>query len=303
MNEVITFDPEKLSVPKLHGYLLAAVAPRPIAFASTIDKQGRYNLSPFSFFNVFSANPPIMIFSPARRGRDNTTKHTYENVIEVPEVVINIVNYPLVQQVSLASTEYSKGVDEFQKAGLTPLASSKVAPPRVAESPVSFECRVNQVIPLGQQGGAGNLVISEVKLIHVQSKFLDHNEVLQTEKLDLVARMGGDWYCRASENAMFQVHKPTRDFGMGVDQLPESIRNSTILTGNSLGKLGNISKPPDSEAIEKWKNNELIKTHLKQPDPRQKLHTLAQQMLENDEVKNGFLTLLIADQLVEPLDY
>lgn len=240
----------------MHGYLLGAVAPRPIAFASTIDKAGNVNLSPFSFFNVFSANPPIMIFSPARRGRDNTTKHTYENVLEVPEVVINIVNYSIVQQASLSSTEYEKGVNEFIKSGLTPVNSDRVKPPRVGESPVSFECKVNEVIPLGDRGGAGNLVICEVLLMHVQDEILDEEGRIDQQKLDAVARMGGDYYCRAHGDAIFKVPKPLSTIGIGVDQIPEVIRNSKVLTGNDLGILGNVENLPRKNSIDEFKEIE-----------------------------------------------
>lgn len=252
----MTIDPKEIPVPKMHGYLLGAVAPRPIAFASTIDKAGNVNLSPFSFFNVFSANPPIMIFSPARRGRDNTTKHTYENVLEVPEVVINIVNYSIVQQASLSSTEYEKGVNEFIKSGLTPVNSDRVKPPRVGESPVSFECKVNEVIPLGDRGGAGNLVICEVLLMHVQDEILDEEGRIDQQKLDAVARMGGDYYCRAHGDAIFKVPKPLSTIGIGVDQIPEVIRNSKVLTGNDLGILGNVENLPRKNSIDEFKEIE-----------------------------------------------
>lgn len=228
----------------MHSYLLGAVAPRPIAFASTIDKAGNINLSPFSFFNVFSANPPIMIFSPSRRGKNNTTKHTYENVLEVPEVVINIVNFAIVQQASLSSTEYEKGVNEFIKSGLTPIDSDRVKPPRVVESPVSFECKVKQVIPLGDQGGAGNLVICEVLLMHIKDEILDEDGKIDQSKLDAVARMGGDYYCRAHGDAIFKVPKPLATIGIGFDQIPEVIRKSKVLTGNDLGMLGNVEQLP-----------------------------------------------------------
>lgn len=228
----------------MHGYLLGAVAPRPIAFASTIDKEGNVNLSPFSFFNCFGANPPILVFSPARRGRDNTTKHSYENVLEVPEVVINIVNFAMVQQASLASVEYPKGVNEFIKAGFTQVHSSMVKPPRVRESPVSFECKVLQVIPTGDQGAAGNLIICEVLLVHIKDEILDEDGRIDPNKLDAVARMGGDWYCRAQGDALFTVPKPLDKIGIGIDQLPEKIRTSKILTGNDLGMLGNIERIP-----------------------------------------------------------
>jgi flavin reductase (DIM6/NTAB) family NADH-FMN oxidoreductase RutF len=223
--------------------MLGAVTPRPIAFASTIDVDGNVNLSPFSFFNVFSANPPIMIFSPARRGRDNTTKHTYENVLQVKEVVINIVNYDIVQQMSLSSTEYGKGVNEFEKAGLTPLASQTIKPPRVAESPVQFECRVNEVVSLGTEGGAGNLVICEVLKMHINEAILDADGNIDPLKLDAVSRMGGHWYGRAKQG-MFEVPKPLSTLGIGFDQLPMAVCTSKFLTGNDLAMLANVEVLP-----------------------------------------------------------
>ncbi len=241
---MLTINPKEIPVGKMHSYLLGAVAPRPIAFASTIDKEGNVNLSPFSFFNCFGANPPILIFSPARKGRDNSTKHSYENVLEVPEVVINIVNYSMVQQSSLASTEYPKGVNEFIKAGFTQVPSMLVKPPRVGESPVSFECKVLQVIKTGDQGAAGNLVICEVILMHVKEDLVDADGKIDPFKLDAVSRMGGDWYCRAQGDALFKVPKPLDKIAIGVDQLPEQIRNSKILTGNDLGILGNVENVP-----------------------------------------------------------
>ena len=238
-----TIDPKAVSTAALHGYMLGAVTQRPIAFASTIDPAGNVNLSPFSFFNVFSANPPIMIFSPARRGRDNTTKHTYENVLQVKQVVINIVNYDIVQQMSLSSTEYGKGVNEFEKAGLTPLASQTIKPPRVAESPVQFECRVNEVISLGTEGGAGNLVICEVLKMHINEAVLDPDGKIDPVKLDAVSRMGGNWNGRAKQG-IFEVPKPLSRLGIGFDQLPEAIRTSKLLTGNDLAKLANVEVLP-----------------------------------------------------------
>src|SRR5690606_21232563 len=230
---MISFDPKDLSTGKLHSYLLSAVAPRPIAFASTVDAEGNPNLSPFSFFNVFSANPPIMVFSPARRVRDNTVKHTLENVEATREVVINVVNYHMVHQASLSSTEYAKGVNEFDKAGLTMLKSDKVKPFRVAESPVQFECKVNDIVKLGNEGGAGHLVICEVVKLHITEEVLDDNNLIIQEKLDLVARAGGDYYNRAKKG-FFEIPKPLKNLGMGVDALPEDIKNSMILTGNDL---------------------------------------------------------------------
>ena len=291
-----TIDPTTLPVPELHGYLLAAVAPRPIAFASTVDAEGRVNLSPFSFFNVFSANPPVMIFSPARRSRDNTTKHTYENILQVPEAVINIVNYPIVEQMSLASTEYARGVNEFEKAGLTQVPSDKVKPPRVGEAPVAFECVVDDVITLGDQGGAGNLILSRVVMLHVQEAYFDANGKLNTTKLDLVGRMGGSWYTRASGEALFEIPKPLRTQGIGVDQLPASIRNSTILTGNDLGRLGNVERLPDAAYMAALKVYPEVQTLLNDPDPEEALHRMAQQVLCNGHTQRALALLLLADE-------
>jgi flavin reductase (DIM6/NTAB) family NADH-FMN oxidoreductase RutF len=241
---MISIDPNEISTPKLHGYLLGAVSPRPICFASTVDLKGSVNLSPYSFFNVFSANPPVMIFSPARRVRDNTTKHTLENVIDTKEVVINIVSYEMVQQMSLSSTEYPRGVNEFTKAGFTEVASEVVKPPRVKEAPVQFECKVNEVISLGDQGGAGNLVICEVLRLHLHEEILDENNRIDPLKIDTVARMGGNWYSRARAG-LFEVEKPLTTLGIGVDALPESIRLSKVLTGNDLGMLANVEALPE----------------------------------------------------------
>lgn len=293
-----TLDPKALAQPQLHGYLLSAVAPRPICFASTIDKAGQVNLSPFSFFNVFSSNPPIMIFSPARRGRDNTTKHSYENVLEVPECVINIVNFPIVEQMSLASTEYEKGVNEFVKSGLTELPSTLVKPPRVAEAPVAFECKINEVKPLGDGGGAGNLVIAEVLLMHIQKQYLDAEGKLDTVKLDLVSRMGGSWYCRATGDALFEIPKPIQTKGIGVDQLPESIRHSTILTGNNLGRLGNMEALPDDDSVEGIRQDEQVKAVLlADVDVKVELHVLAQSWLEAEMTEEAMRVLLLAERL------
>ena len=241
---MISIDPKEIPTPKLHGYLLGSVSPRPICFASTVDKDGNVNLSPYSFFNVFSANPPVMIFSPARRVRDNTTKHTLENVLETKEVVINIVSYEMVQQMSLSSTEYPKGVNEFVKAGFTEIPSEVVRPPRVEEAPVQFECRVNDVISLGEHGGAGNLVICEVVKLHLDELILDEDGRVDPLKIDTVARMGGNWYSRAKAG-LFEVEKPLRTLGIGVDALPEAIRFSRVLTGNDLGMLANVEQLPE----------------------------------------------------------
>ncbi|UII27244.1 flavin reductase family protein [Fulvivirga maritima] len=284
-------DPNKVELSTLHSALVGAVAPRPIAFASTVDKQGNVNLSPFSYFNIFSVNPPVLIFAPARRGRDNTTKDTHENVLEVPEVVISTVNYPIVEQMSLTSTEYDKGVNEFVKSGLTPVASEKVKPPRVAESPVAFECKVNKVQPLGDQGGAGILVICEVLLVHVKDSVLNENQVIDPYKLDAVARMGANWYTRAQGDAIFEVPKPLRKLGVGVDQIPESIRNSDVLTGNDLGRLGNVEVLPSADEVQAFAKTQNLKANITE------LHQQARQHLEKGEVLEAWKVLLYADSL------
>lgn len=243
---MITINPKDLPVPKLQAYLQSAVSPRPIAFVSSIDKAGKVNLSPFSFFNMFSMNPPILVFSPSRRVRDNSEKHTLENIREVDEVVINMVNYNMVQQTSLASCDFPKGVDEFVKSGLTPEPSQRVKPPRVKESPVSFECKVKQVIALGDQGGAGNLVLCEVLLMHIREEVVDENGIIDPQKIDAVARMGQNYYCRAKGDNIFVVPKPNEKIGIGYDQLPEQIRTSNVLTGNDLGMLANVARIPDA---------------------------------------------------------
>jgi flavin reductase (DIM6/NTAB) family NADH-FMN oxidoreductase RutF len=232
------------------------IVPRPIALASTIDKDGNVNLSPFSFFNMVSTRPPILVFSPSRRVRDNTTKHTLENIQEVPEVVINIVNYNMVEQVSLASCEYPYGVNEFVKSGLTELPSSCVKPPRVKESPASFECKVNQIITLGDEGGSGNLIICEVLRIHIKEEITDTTTAINPNSLDAVARMGADFYCRAHGSNIFVVPKPNQKLGIGFDQLPEAIRHSKVLTGNDLARLANIEKIPSRERTINASNDE-----------------------------------------------
>ena len=246
---MLTLDPKELPIPKLHHYLLGSIGPRPIAFASTIDAEGNRNLAPFSFFNVFSANPPILIFSPARSGRTNTTKNTHDNVKTVPEVVINVVTYDMVHQMSLTSSPFEAGVDEFEKAGFTPIASDTIRPFRVKESPVQIECKVLEIKELGQNGGAGNLVICEVQKIHIDERVLDENQMVDQKKIDLVSRMGGNWYCRANDASMFEVDKPITTIGVGVDSLPINIRTSSQLTGNDLGILGNMLTIPTDEEI------------------------------------------------------
>jgi flavin reductase (DIM6/NTAB) family NADH-FMN oxidoreductase RutF len=294
---MLTIDPKEVSIPVLHSYLLGAVAPRPIAFASTIDKNGNPNLAPFSFFNVFSANPPIAIFSPARSGRTGITKHTYNNVKEVPEVVINMVSYDMVQQMSLASTEYPEGTNEFTKAGFTQLASERVKPFRVKESPAQLECIVKEVIELGDKGGAGNLIICEVVLIHISENVLDANKQIDPNKMDLVARMGGNWYSRTNGSALFEVAKPLLNLGIGVDQLPDFIRNSTVLTGNNLGQLGNIEKIPSEMDVIAYKNsgaiNEAFEIYGKNLDRLEDhLHHIAKGLLDNNKVDEAWKVLL-----------
>ncbi|MEM9836572.1 MAG: flavin reductase family protein [Bacteroidota bacterium] len=249
MSDYTSYLTTDLTTGELHRCLLTGIAPRPIAFVSTIDRAGRVNLSPYSFFNIFGSNPPLVIFSPARRVRDNSSKHTLENVREVAECVVNIVDYPMVQQMSLASTEYPKGVNEFIKSGLTQVQADVVAAPRVGESPLAMECKVQQIIETGQEGGAGNLVIAEIIKIHLRNTAIGENGLLSAEKLDLVGRMGSSYYVRASGDALFEVPKPSREHGIGVDQLPEATRHSRILTGNDLARLGSITSLPTPEEI------------------------------------------------------
>lgn len=295
---MLHINPKDIPVGELHRYLLSAVGPRPIALASTIDNDGIVNLSPFSFFNVFSANPPIAIFSPARRVRDNTTKHTLENVYEINEVVINIVNHEMVEQMSLSSTEYAKGVNEFSKAGFTPIASQLIRPFRVQESPVQLECIVNEVVELGKEGGAGNLVICEVKMIHIDEKVLDNFGNIDPNKIDLVGRLGGNWYCRASNEAIFEVEKPLRTLGIGIDQIPSEIRNSSILSGNDLGKLGNVERIPSSNEVEHYRQkniklDEILNFNTEDQEARDALHLRAKELLSKGKTLDAWKTLLI----------
>lgn len=287
---MITIDPKSIPVPKLQGYLQGSVSPRPIAFVSSMDLNGKVNLSPFSFFNMFSMNPPILVFSPSRRVRDNTTKHTLQNVLEVPEVVINIVSYEMVEKASLASCDFPKGTNEFVKAGFTELPSVSVKPPRVAESPVSFECKVNQVIPLGTEGGAGNLVICEVILIHAKEEIFDDEGKINPHKVDAVARMGADYYCRAFGDSIFKVPKPNEKIGIGFDQIPESIRNSTVLSGNDLGRLGNIEKLPDHESVKQFQSD--TNWQIVSKKGTEAIHLLAKSHLQNGKIEEAWKVLL-----------
>ena len=296
MYSMLTLDPKTLPIQKLHQYLLGAVGPRPIAFASTIDSEGNTNLAPFSFFNVFSANPPIMIFSPARSGRTNETKDTYKNVKLNPEVVINVVNYDIVHQMSLASSPYAPGVSEFEKAGFTALKSDLIRPMRVAESPVQFECKVNEVVELGQEGGAGNLIICEVVKIHINEEVLDTNGMIDQHKIDLVSRMGGNWYCRADQNSMFEITKPITTCGIGFDQLPTDLKSSKILTGNDLGHLAGIEELPNETDVNEYKLLELSDLFVSlENEPvklEESLHLRAQELLKENKLNEAWLTLL-----------
>ncbi|WP_373523157.1 flavin reductase family protein [Aquiflexum sp.] len=290
-------DPKQLSTSQFHSFLLGAVAPRPIAFASTIDLDGNINLSPFSFFNVFGSNPPVLIFSPSRRVRDNTTKHSLDNVKDVREVVINIVNFKMVEQMSLASTEYEKGINEFSKSGLTEGPSILVKPPRVKEAPASFECKVIDIIPVGEEGGSANLVICEVLLMHLNEDILDENDQIDPNKLDAVARMGGNWYCRASGTSLFEIPKPLRNKGIGVDNIPESIKNSVVLSGNNLGRLGNIESLPTQEEVQNFSmKTEIMEMKLRFKNDRESLvfhlHEYAKEILDAGDIETAWKILL-----------
>jgi flavin reductase (DIM6/NTAB) family NADH-FMN oxidoreductase RutF len=279
---MLTINPKEVSVAELHGYLQSAIAPRPIAFASTVDQDGNVNLSPFSFFNVFGTNPPTLIFSPNRRVRDGSQKHTLENVLVHDEVVINMVSFDMVDQMSLASCEYERGVNEFNKAGFTQVDSVMVKPPRVKESKASFECKVKQVVQMSEEGGSPNLVICEIVLAHFSEDILDASGKIDQTKTDWVARLGGDWYVRASGDALFKVAKPNLQKGIGVDAIPDSIKNDGRFSGNDLGKLGNIEKLPTQEEIEAFTSIN-VNADLKE---------LAKNLLAKDQVKEAWMALL-----------
>ena len=293
---MLTIDTSITKNPQLHHYLLGAVGPRPICFASTIDKNGNRNLAPFSFFNVFSSNPPIAVFSPANSGRTGDPKDTLLNVLEVPEVVINIVNYEVVHQMSLASSPYEKGVDEFIKSGLTPVDSEMVKPARVKECPVQMECKVIEVKALGEGGGAGNLVICEVLKIHIDEAILDENQMIDQQKIDLVARMGGNWYCRADKNSMFEIAKPITTKGIGVDNIPKEIIESGDFSPNELGQLGGIETLPDETEVNEYKLLELSDIFLEYEDDaiqlEKELNKKAKQFLMNEDVESAWKTIL-----------
>lgn len=289
-------NPRDLKPSEFHAWMLGAIAPRPIAFVSTINKKGEVNLSPFSFFNAFGSNPPLVIFSPALRGRDGGIKHTLENVREVDEAVINIVNYAMVQQTSLASTEYPRGVNEFIKAGFTPVDSLLVKPPRVKESPAQMEVKVKQVIQTGVYGGAANLVVCEIIMMHVADEVLNADGRIDPHKMDQVARLGGDWYTRASAG-LFTVPKPLTTHGMGIDALPDVIRNSTVLTGNDLGILGNTEVMPSKEMVSAYRKREEVQKlfmHLNKEDENSTIavHLAVHQLLENKLTDEAWMLLL-----------
>jgi flavin reductase (DIM6/NTAB) family NADH-FMN oxidoreductase RutF len=288
------FDLSELKPAEKQYYLQHLVAPRPICFASTIDREGKVNLSPFSFFNLFSSNPPVVIFSPARRVRDNTTKHTLENVKEVPEVVINMVSYDMVQQTSLASCEYPKGMDEFTKAGFTKEPATLVQPPMVKESKAKLECKVLEIKSLGESGGAGQLVICEVLRLHIQDSLLLENKKLDQASLDLVARMGGDWYCRASKESLFMVPKPNVQLGIGMDQLPSGIRSSRILNANHLGQLANVHEMPVvSPTFDDAHLRQIVQYFSLNPsDMEKELHRYAARLLDENRVEDAWQVLL-----------
>ncbi len=293
---MLTINPSEIPVSKLHHYLLGAVGPRPIAFASTVDSEGHDNLAPFSFFNVFSANPPILIFSPARSGRTNETKDTYNNVKQVSEVVINVVNFDIVHQMSLASSPFAPGISEFEKAGFTAVDSETIRPKRVAESPVQFECKVIEVKELGDQGGAGNLVICEVLRMHVNETVLDETGMIDQHKIDLVSRMGGNWYCRADKGSMFEIMKPITTIGVGFDALPTDIRSSEILTGNDLGQLAGIEEIPNETDVNEYKLIELsdlfINLEDKPSELERELHLRAKELLKENKLNEAWMSLL-----------
>ena len=290
-------DPQRFTPSEFYQYMIEAVVPRPIAFASTVDADGRVNLSPYSFFNAVSSNPPVLIFSPVNRTRDNTSKHTLDNVQAQAEVVINIVNYAVAEQMSLTSTEYDRGVDEFVKAGLTPLPSERVRPPRVAECPVAFECRVQQVIPLGTEGGAGHLVVCEILLAHVSEAVLDEEQRIDPHKLDAIGRMGGSLYCRANGDALFEIARPVREKGIGVDQLPQPIRESHVLTGSNLAQLANVAQVPDAADLQAYADEPRISRRWKlyslTPESLpEKMHELARDFLRLGEVMKAWAALM-----------
>ena len=288
------FDLGQLKPADKQYYLQHVIAPRPVCFASTIDKKGQVNLSPFSFFNLFSTQPPIVVFSPSRRLRDNTIKHTLENVLEVPEVVINIVTYDMVQQVSLASCEFPKEVSEFIKTGFTEQPATLVKPPMVKESHIKLECKVHEIKPLGTEGGAGNLVICEVLLMHIDDSLLDENNRPIQQKIHHIARLGANWYCKVDENNLFEVEKPNVKLGIGIDSLPATVKNSKILTGNHLGQLANVHEMPVIDpAFDDDHLKQIIQYYSINPEEMEKeLHSYAQKLLNTGKVQEAWQVLL-----------
>jgi flavin reductase (DIM6/NTAB) family NADH-FMN oxidoreductase RutF len=282
---MLSVSPQDTPQPLFHQYMLGSIAPRPIAFASTIDENGQPNLSPFSFFNAFGSNPPIVVFSPARSGREGTTKHSFNNIKKVPEVVINVVSYNMVQQASLSSAEYPKEVNEFTKAGFTAIPSVKVKPFRVKESPVQIECKVLEVKEMGDKGGAANLIICEILLMHISDDILNTEKKIDPNKIDLVGRMGGNWYCRASGSNLFELAQPVRNLGIGIDALPENIRHSKLLSGNDLGKLGNVAKLPSEAEVKEYKAAKKFNT-------AEELHVEAKKLLDANNIEEAWKLLL-----------
>lgn len=293
---MLSIDFSEIGLPKSHHYLLGAIGPRPICFASTLDDKGNPNLAPFSFFNVFSSNPPIAIFSPSRSGRTGEHKDTFNNVKKTKEVVINLVDFKMAEQMSLASSPYSPEIDEFIKSGLTPIKSEKIKPFRVKESPIQLECEVIEIKELGNEGGAGNLIICKILKMHIAKRLLNDKQMIDQEKLDLIARMGGDWYCRTDKNSMFEIKKPMTTKGIGFDELPNEILNSSILSGNDLGKLAGIETLPDETKVNDFKLIELSDVFLKYEDNasalEKELHQKAKDFLLNNELEAAWKTLL-----------
>ena len=293
---MLSIDLSEIGVSKAHHYLLSAVGPRPICFASTIDEKGRSNLAPFSFFNVFSSNPPIAVFSPSRSGRTGQHKDTFNNVQKVKQVVINLVNYKMVEQMSLASSPYPPETDEFVKSGLTPLMSELIKPFRVKEAPVQMECEIIEIKELGQSGGAGNLVICKILKMHIAEELLNDEKMIDQEKIDLVARMGGDWYCRTDSKSMFEIKKPISSKSIGFDEMPNEVLNSTILSGNDLGKLGGIEGLPDETDVNEFRLIELSDLFLEFEDNAKALeialHKKAKYFLSKNQLEAAWKTLL-----------
>ena len=293
---MLSIDFSEIGLPKSHHYLLGAIGPRPICFASTLDDKGNPNLAPFSFFNVFSSNPPIAIFSPSRSGRTGEHKDTFNNIKKTKEVVINLVDFKMAEQMSLASSPYSPEIDEFIKSGLTPIKSEKIKPFRVKESPIQLECEIIEIKELGNEGGAGNLIICKILKMHIAKRLLNDKQMIDQEKLDLIARMGGDWYCRTDKNSMFEIKKPMTSKGIGFDELPNEILNSSILSGNDLGKVAGIETLPDETKVNDFKLIELSDVFLKYEDNasalEKELHQKAKDFLLNNELEAAWKTLL-----------